>query len=277
MIIFNGVSSDEVGVIIEHHPSIVFPRRRVEVFQIPGRNGDRIIDQEVYDNYNQTYSVFFDSKFRGGLEAAIPKIASWLLSGTGYGRLEDSYYPEFYRMAYVPDVSEFLTHFTEYGRGTLTFSCMPERWYKQGEIEFEVQSGQILYNPSGFRAKPLIRWVNGSLTEPITFTYLDELQEGYISLDWTPGMDVGGSNAATNGNPGKSYSFILPYSSNSNLYLDAKEHSTYRYYRSTNSYEKIYSNDFTGDYSQIYLSKQTKIEWTDSNTRLFITPRWWSI
>lgn len=173
MIIFNGTSSEEVGVIVEHYPSIVFPKRRVEVFKIPGRNGDRIIDQDVFDNYNQTYSVFFDSKFRGGLEAAVPKIASWLFSGTGYGRLEDSYYPEFYRMAYVPEASEFLAYFTDYGQGSLSFNCMPERWYKYGEVETEIQSGQIFYNPSGFKALPYFRWTLSNGTATITLTHLD--------------------------------------------------------------------------------------------------------
>ena len=273
MIIFNGVSSDEVGVIVEHYPSVVFPRRRVEVFQIPGRNGDHLIDQEVYDNYDQSYSVFFDSKYRGGLEAAIPRIASWLLSGTGYGRLEDSYYPEFYRMAYVPEVSEFLTHFNDYGRGTLAFNCMPERWYKFGETESEIENGGVLHNPSGFRAKPLIRWTGGPTQ--VTFTYLDELAEDYISPNWVPGM-VGGSTNI--GNPGVSYTFELPYNSAGYNYIDTKDHTKYRYSRSNSSqpYQKAYLNDFSGDFEQIYLSKETKIEW-DSNAHIYLVPRWWSI
>ena len=274
MIIFNGISSDEVGVIVEHYPRVIFPKRKVEVYNIPGQNGDRIIDQEVYENYDQPYEIFLESKDRGGLEATIPKIASWLLSGTGYCRLEDSYFPEFYRMAYVPDAHEFLSYFNEYGRGTLKFNCMPERWYKSGETEIKIENGQILYNPSGFRARPLLRFSGQSFNE-ITFTYLDELKDGYISPDWTPGIEGGGSIAITDGNPGVSYSFTIPYNTG---YLDTKEHTQYRYYRTNISspYSKYYSSDFTGDYEKIYLSRQTKIEW-DTGGTLYITPRWWSI
>lgn len=274
MIIFNGVSSDEVGVIVEHYPRVIFPKRKVEVYNIPGRNGDHIIDQEVYENYDQPYEIFLESKDRGGLEATIPKIASWLLSGTGYCRLEDSYFPEFYRMAYVPDAHEFLSYFNEYGRGTLKFNCMPERWYKSGETELKVENGQILYNPSGFRARPILRNAGNSLGD-ITFTYLDEPQEGYYSPNWTPGIEGGGSNAINEGNPGVSYTFTWPATTG---YLDTKEHTQYNFTRSNTSspYSKYYSNTFTGDYEKIYLSRETKIEW-DSNAYLYITPRWWSI
>lgn len=275
MIIFNGISSDEVGVIVEHYPRVIFPKRKVEVYNIPGRNGDRIIDQEVYENYDQPYEIFLESKDRGGLEATIPKIASWLLSGTGYCRLEDSYFPEFYRMAYVPDAHEFLSYFNEYGRGTLKFNCMPERWYKSGETEIKVENGQILYNPSGFRARPLLRSGGNTDLENVTFTYLDELKEGYYSSDWTPGIEGGGSTAITDGNPGVSYTFKWPLTTG---YLDTKEHTQYRFYKSNASspYSKYYSNTFTGDYEKIYLSKRTKIEWDNSGV-LYITPRWWSI
>lgn len=157
MIVFNGVRSDDVGIVVEHYPKIVFPERKITVFEIPGRNGDQIIDQEVYSNYEQSYEVFFDVKDRGGLPAMMPQIASWLLSGTGYQRLEDSYFPEFYRWAYVKNAGEFLSYFNEYGRGTLTFNCQPEKYYKYGEKEITVVSGQTLYNPTSFRSYPIYK------------------------------------------------------------------------------------------------------------------------
>ena len=250
MIQFNGIASDDLGVIVEHYPRLIFPRRKVEMFQIPGRNGDQIIDQEVYENYNQPYEVFFDSKRFGGLEAAIPKIASWLLSGTGYGRLEDSYNPKFYRMAFVPDSHDFLSFFNEYGRGTLTFNCMPERWYKDGEYEIAMTSGQTLYNPSGFKALPLLRFSSRTSS---TITLTDE-----------------------NGVSRTFDASCIP--SDTNVYLDAKEHAWLN--RSTGIYTTptAYgsSDAYSGSYDPLYLSKQTTISWTGDMT-LYIIPRWWTI
>lgn len=246
MIVFNGTSSDEVGVIVEHYPRLIFPRRKVEVYQIPGRNGDRIIDQEVYENYNQPYEVFFDSKRFGGLEVAIPRIASWLLSGTGYGRLEDSYNPTFYRMAFISDAHEFLSFFNEYGRGTLNFNCCPERWYKDGEYEITLTKGQVLYNPSGFKAWPLLRF-NATQGGPQTITFTDE---------------TGVSRTFD--------SSCVPH--DPNMYLDTKEHMLFN--KSTGAYSSPLN--YSGNYDLAYLSKETTITW-NSNVNLYITPRWWSI
>ena len=194
MIRFNGISSDEVGVIVEHFPSVVFPERRIETFQIPGRNGDVVIDSEVYDNYDQPYDVFFDSKKYGGLEAAIPVIASWLLSGTGYQRLEDTYFPEFYRMAYVSDAHSFLSWFNEYGRGTLTFKCAPQRWYKIGEKEITVTNGGKILNPTSFKALPYIGFPYNSYYS-LTITFTDSNGSRSITTDSNARLE--GINIAT--------------------------------------------------------------------------------
>lgn len=156
MIIWAGTSNKDVGMIVEHYPSIVFPNRKQEVQKVPGRNGDIVISDGSFENYEQQYSVFMDSKNLGGLEQTIPKVADWLLGNEGYQRLEDSYFKDFYRMAYYSGGSEFISVLNEYGQGTLTFTCAPEKYYKSGENLIEVEKGQVLRNPSTFAASPLI-------------------------------------------------------------------------------------------------------------------------
>lgn len=156
MIIWAGTSNKDVGMIVEHYPSIVFPNRKQEVQKVPGRNGDIVISDGSFENYEQQYSVFMDSKNLGGLEQTIPKVADWLLGNEGYHRLEDSYFKDFYRMAYYSGGSEFISVLNEYGQGTLIFTCAPEKYYKSGENLIEVEKGQVLRNPSTFAALPLI-------------------------------------------------------------------------------------------------------------------------
>lgn len=168
MIIFNGVKSDDLGVIVEHYPRVVFPEKKISSFEIPGRNGKEVIDYGVFSNYEQQYDVFFDVKKQGGLNAAIPQIASWLLGENGYLRLEDSYFPDFYREAIVVNGHEFLSYFHEYGRGTITFNCKPERYYKIGERELTVLNGETLYNPSGFRSYPIYQLNNSQSSIVLT-------------------------------------------------------------------------------------------------------------
>lgn len=174
MIYFNGICSNDLGVIIEHYPRVIFPEKKLITYDVPGRNGTEVIDTGVFSNYDQQYEVFFDSKFKGGLNATIPQIASWLLGENGYCRLEDSYFPEYYRYAIVKNGHEFLSYFNEYGRGTLTFNCKPERFYKTGERKMAILNGQTIHNPSGFKAQPIYYFTGNISSVQLTFTENNE-------------------------------------------------------------------------------------------------------
>ena len=156
MIIWAGTSSEDVGMVIQHYPKVIIPARKREVQAVPGRSGDIIIEFDTFENYEQQYDCFLDAKQLGGLETVIPKVSDWLLGNRGYNRLEDSYFPDVYRMAYVVNSLEFTSHFNEYGWGTLTFNCAPEKYFKMGEEEITLSRNQKLFNPSSFPAKPLI-------------------------------------------------------------------------------------------------------------------------
>lgn len=168
MILWAGTSNKDVGMVVEHYPSIILPRRKQEIQQVPGRNGDIILFQDAYENYEQSYRVFLDAKAKGGIEKVIPKISDWLLGHSGYQRLEDSYFPDVYRMAYYTGGVEFVSFFNEYGEGVLTFNCAPEKYYKSGEKAITISKGQVITNPTLFPAKPIVT-VKGSGAGTITF------------------------------------------------------------------------------------------------------------
>lgn len=168
MIIWAGTSNKDVGMIIEHYPSIVFPNRNQEIQKVPGRNGDIVLTNGSFENYEQQYSAFLDAKHIGKLEQVMPKVADWLLGHEGYQRLEDSYFPDVYRMAYYSGGSQFVSLFNEYGEGTLSFVCAPEKYYKTGDWPMQLTKGQVLRNPSSFAAFPLIT-VAGSGSGTLTF------------------------------------------------------------------------------------------------------------
>ena len=168
MIIWAGTSNKDVGMIVEHYPSVVLPNRSQEIQKVPGRNGDIIITNGSFENYDQQYSVFIDAKHIGKLEQVMPTIVDWLLGHEGYQRLEDSYFPDFYRLAYYAGGAQFISVFNEYGQGTLTFNCAPEKYYKSGEKTITLTKGQVLRNPSSFAAYPLIT-VKGSGSGTLSF------------------------------------------------------------------------------------------------------------
>lgn len=248
MIIWNGVSSDDVGVVVEHYPGITLPKRKMEVVQIPGRNGDFIIDQGAFENYEQSYQVFLDERRYGGLKAAMPKVANWLMGTSGYQRLEDSYFPDVYRMAYVENGPEFSSWFNIYGEGTLTFNCAPQKFYKIGEREIAINSGDTLRNPSGFWAEPILKVtmsVNGTNAYgEITFTTEGVAKRVILTQCWTP------------------------------LVIDVKDHTaTY----TVNNTPTDYSPSLFGQYENMRLGKDTMITWEGYVDSVSVIPRWWTI
>ena len=242
MIVFNGKCSDDLGVIVEHYPSIIFPEKKITSFEIPGRNGTIIIDEGSFANYDQSYDVFFDAKSKGGLNAAIPQIASWLLACNGYQRLEDSYMPDFYRKAYVSNAHEFLSYFHEYGRGKLTFNCQPERYYKSGEKEIEVLNGQTLYNPTDFKACPIYNFAGYTNNNKLRINLTENGVTRYFSY-------IPNNNAIPTGTSGT---------------IDVKNFNIPR-------------GTFEGKFEDLKLGKETTITWEGNLSAIKITPNWWTI
>lgn len=162
MIIWAGTSNKDVGMVIEHYPNVIIPQKNVETQHVPG-GGDILLPDGSYQNYVQNYQAFLDAKPLGGLEAVMPKITDWLLGHEGYQRLEDSYFPDVYRMAWYAGGSEFISMFNEYGEGTLSFNCAPEKFYKIGDEPVSMTQNKKLFNKSAFPANPIIELTgNGS-------------------------------------------------------------------------------------------------------------------
>lgn len=183
MIYFNGRSSEELGVYVESYPVRTIPRRKTEIISIDGRSGDIIIPQEAFENVMQEYDIYISAK-KKKLHTAAHAVAEWLMQ-SGYKRLEDSYDPEVYRMACYTGGEEIESFLDEFGRATITFNAMPQRWLKEGEKTLTVSKGMTLRNPTAYPAKPLIKVTgsgNGTLTVGGTTVTLTGINQ-FIMLD----------------------------------------------------------------------------------------------
>ena len=241
MIIWAGTSSKDVGMVVEHYPSVTIPEKKIEIQKVPGRNDDIIISTGAFENYTQTYDAFLDVKYIGGLEGAMPKIVDWLLGHDGYQRLEDTYFPGVYRMAHYTGGAEFVSMFNEYGEGKLTFNCAPEKYLKSGEWPIEMTKGKKLINPTAFSADPIIEIVGNNGAGTILFN---------------------GKQFAINSVP-------------TSMTIDVKQHKVYGV-DSTGASVNM-SNRLTGKYEDFKLGKETTITWTGGVSRIVVIPRWWTI
>lgn len=159
-IIFNGLSSKDYDIQVEHPPGYHTPERDYEVVHVPGRNGDVLIDKKSYKNVNREYEIAIGSYTRFFPEMA-NDISEWLHSADGYARLEDSYEPEYYRMAMYQEDTEIENILFHGGRSTIKFVCKPQRFLKSGDRSIIFSSRGILRNPTRQTAKPIIK-INGT-------------------------------------------------------------------------------------------------------------------
>lgn len=155
VVIFNGQSSLDYGIQVEHPPDYQLPSRDFETVHVPGRNGDLIIDKGSFQNVTRTYEIGFGNLRRNFAEMA-NAVSEWLNSASGYARLEDSYEPEYYRMAAFCDTEQIENVLWHAGRVTVDFNCKPQRFLKSGEETVRLDTIGVLRNPTGFAALPCV-------------------------------------------------------------------------------------------------------------------------
>ena len=160
IVIFNGISSEVYGIQVEHPPGYIFPERDYEIQHVPGRNGDVVLDTGSYRNVPRTYDIAV-AAVDDNYTLAANSISEWLHSASGYARLEDSYEPEYYRLAMYQEGNTIKNLFHQAGRTTINFNCKPQRFLKYGDTPSIFTGTGILRNPTFFKSLPIIT-VKGS-------------------------------------------------------------------------------------------------------------------
>jgi len=156
VIIFNGVSSADYDIQVENPPGYDTPEKDYEIIHIPGRNGDLAIDDGSYKNVVRQYNIAVGST-RKHYAMLANSISKWINSTSGYVRLEDSYEPDYYRLALYREGRSLSNIRGQAGRTVINFDCKPQRFLKSGDTSVTVvTSGQKLVNPTGFVALPTI-------------------------------------------------------------------------------------------------------------------------
>lgn len=157
VIIYNGISSEELGIVVETAPNYEIAERDYDVISVPGKNGDYVIDRGCFKNVDRVYNIAF-AETTGDFAGSATLIAEWLYSGYGYKRLEDSYEPDYFVMARVSDKHTILNILQQAGRAEITFNRKPQRYLKIGEHTTKINTnGGRIINPTSFDSDPLIK------------------------------------------------------------------------------------------------------------------------
>lgn len=154
MIEFDGVRSTALGVFVEHYPPRPIPKRKHEKFSVPGRNGDVIVYEDAWENIVQPYDIYLSAE-KPGLPLVAAKAARWLFAD-GYKPLADEYDRDTFRLAQFLGSVDLENTLNEFGRARIEFDCQPQRFLKSGYAARSMAQGQVLRNPTGYTAKPVI-------------------------------------------------------------------------------------------------------------------------
>lgn len=158
IIMFNGVSSEDFGILVEHPPGYQTPERDYEVVHVPGRNGDVLFDSGSYANGERPYELAFGNEHEDYYTMA-NRVSQWLHEPSGYARLEDSYEPDVYRLGYFKDSIDFTNILAHAGRATAKFVVKPQRFLKIGEESTDISNGLNLFNPTAYNSKPILKLI----------------------------------------------------------------------------------------------------------------------
>lgn len=157
VIVYNGVSSEELGIVVETIPNYEIAERDYDVISVPGKNGDYVIDRGCFKNVDRVYNIAFAETI-GDFAGSATLIAEWLYSGYGYKRLEDSYEPDYFVMARVSNEHTIYNMLQQAGRAEITFNRKPQRYLKIGEHTTKINvNGSRIINPTSFDSDPLIK------------------------------------------------------------------------------------------------------------------------
>lgn len=154
---FNGISSLDMGLVVEKVPGRRVAEKDLEEYRVPGRSEPLHIWKQSWEPYPVKYKCWF----RGNPpEKQLHEIAEWLHGAPVRSRLEDSYDSTVYRWATYKGGADVDMLMREVGKFTVEFTVGAQAFLKAWEKALTLTSGGgILNNPTPFATRPLIHVV----------------------------------------------------------------------------------------------------------------------
>lgn len=153
-LVYNDVSSVDFKAYLSGAGAFELPERDYEKIEIPGRNGDLIIDNEKYKNVEIRYPMIIMEDFEINKRAMMRKFEYPF----GYKRLEDTFNPDYYRIGFLKGIEDSKTNWHyDAGSFVLVFDCKPQMYLKSGENSIFVSGTETVLNATNEIALPIIK------------------------------------------------------------------------------------------------------------------------
>lgn len=194
---FDGKDSRDYGLYIVGKKNWNKPERDVTSVHVPGRDGDIIIDNGCYKNYNDTITLrLFSKDLTGDCVAdfynALSAVKEWLLVDGQYHKLIESYNPDYYREVRITSFSAQQVD-KDIADITINLDCKPYIRRISGDEHIVLSvSGTTttLKNPEDMTSEPYMKLTVASGYESLSFsiavnnvTYVFYNIDGYVEID----------------------------------------------------------------------------------------------
>ena len=146
--VFNGKKSSDFDVWASGLNIFHSPGRRIERIQVPGRNGELLIEDGSFENVELEFKdCFIPNHFSENFT----NLSNYLNRQKGYQRLELSWLPDEYRLAaFHGGIEATLKNWDGRGKFDLTFNCKPQRFLKSGEEPIVLMNWTGMSEASGW-------------------------------------------------------------------------------------------------------------------------------
>ena len=115
----------------------------LKLYRYREKKGTFVIDKNSFNNVNREYNLASVFRKNDSFIGNVRVLVDWLSSVSGYARLEDSYEPEYFRLAMFRAGGQLPNFYDKATAMIVRFECKPQRFLKTGEIPIE-------YTPSDF-------------------------------------------------------------------------------------------------------------------------------
>jgi len=165
MFTYKGIRASDMHLKVLNDVQFTSPVRDVSTLQIPGRDGDLIMDHGRYESVVRSIPCRLEAPAGTNVEELISQIHNWLLDDAGFHTFRWDNDPNFRYLARIKGGVVSQRKLSRYGITVIDFKLHPVKYLESSLSERQVVSGVNIVNPFHIEAKPVLRIIgNGNLT-----------------------------------------------------------------------------------------------------------------
>ena len=165
MFTYKGISSKEMHLRVLNDVLFASPTRDVNMIQVPGRDGDLVMDNGRYNSVIRSIPCRLEAPSHTNVEDLINQINNWLVSDAKFHEFEWENDADFKYLARVEGDVISQRVLSRFGKTTVDFRLHPIKYLKSMLTPRQIATGTSIFNQFNVEAKPLIRLVgSGNIT-----------------------------------------------------------------------------------------------------------------